>query len=564
MKKKEYLGFTKEQQWLLEQAESVLGAQYDVEAALVRDDAGDYDIHASAQYALVQLACGESDVACHILQNVVDAQFPTDNREEPFYGAFRKCRCDPQPAAESGFLEIFDARGRYRADVWQEKIWNDYRRGLAERGFSDGQIALAEQEWERALVKTVPVIWKTYDPNFREFIGCCFALALALFGAQLPQALQENILRAMERAVEGSVLRCQRNIHPMNTNIELMHIFTSDYFGALLDRQDFCRHSMEMAHRFEQAYEANHTVAEFNSPTYYCVDLRTLALCRRFAPDGVIRSFGERMEAALWENLAQFYNPELQNVCGPFSRNYAMDMRLDTTIGALLYILLGAERVAQPPIEENSEITGYVIAALAGTKAPEHLLPALCSHTGDRFVEAHFRELIERGEPGKNAPLCTAMAWIERDYMLGGLRGSKNTSGQLRAATAYWRAPGGSVSSMCMLRRAVGEGCEHYRTVFLDAQVQQGELRARVRFDVTRDMELFFELNGEGIVPEQITAEQWNLPGMRVEVQAGAPLYAVCPFAGGVQVCYRYNSRTGEGQTMDFKLRFEHIKQCLE
>lgn len=552
---------TKEQQWLLAQADRVLSQKYDPDVAMLRSDEGDYDVHASAQYALIRFWRGDSAEACRILQTVLDAQFPTRDKQEPFYGAFRKRRGEAQPAVDSGFFEVFNAQSRYRVDVWQEKIGNDFRKGLIRQGFSPEQTAVVERELGQAVLKTVPVIWKAYDPNFREFIGCCLALAMELFGDQIPQDLEDRILETMERAVEGSVIRRQRDVHPMNTNIELMHIFTCDYFGARLDRQDFCRHGMEIARDFEEAYLVNHSVAEFNSPTYYCVDLRTLALCRRFAPDRSIRAFGERMEAALWENLAQFFNPALQNVCGPFSRNYAMDMRLDTTIGALLYMVLGEERAPVPPVDENSEIFGYPISVLAGTRAPEHLLPALREHLQDRQVQASFRELIERGAPGKNAPLCTATAWIQRDYMIGALSGSKNTSGQLRAATAYWRAPDGSVSSMCLLRRGLGEGCEHYRTIYLNAQARRGEMDISVRFDVTRDMELFFELLGDNIVPRMISPQLWELPGMRVRVKTQTPLSGVKPCPGGVQVCYRYDSTTGEGRTMEFRLQFEPAAQ---
>ena len=111
---------------------------------------------------------------------------------------------------------------------------------------------------------------------------------------------------------------------------------------------------------------------EFNSPTYYGIDLLALRLWQTFPPTPWFAEQGARLEAALWASTAAFFNPALGTFAGPFTRAYTPDARRAITVMAL-WIWADAGRAAAPLPDLDAEsiehghdlMAGPVIARLA-------------------------------------------------------------------------------------------------------------------------------------------------------------------------------------------------------
>lgn len=527
-----------QEQKLLEYTVEQLDALYQEKEHLLSysNDIGRYDVRGSSHYALglmTRRKPGDLERTFDIINRILDLQL--DYPGEIYHGTFKRSPHEPPPPKGDFPWRRISSDARYFGDVLQEKTINTFLYRYQQEGASLEEALQMEKMLEQAFIENFPTVWATYDPNWREFIGTAFAQLLALFETELSAELVTRIDRAMRITVKGSVDRWVANLYPMNTNIELMHIFLCDFFAdrfqdcSLREHADFC------ANDFYSRYQEFHSVAEFNSPTYNGVDFCALIQWRCFGRSRTIRELGAQLEEELWEDVALFYNPVLDNIGGPFSRNYEMDMRYHTSMHALLYLGLPNER--DFPLE-SKEHTYNILLALGGVKIPERVKPHLREHLGDRQITKQFRELIERGDPLTNNPICTATAWIEEKLMLGGLSGSQNVSGQIHPATAYWQS-GDQLYSFRLLRRE--PGCpfgKGNRSVLYQAQVKERQMEIEVYIEIQRDMELFFDIIGKNLYRDMFETNRWNLPGLTVRLGVQAPDPVVHLTEEGIEIIY--------------------------
>ena len=238
------------------------------------------------------------------------------------------------------------------------------------------------------------VEWIDYDPNWRQFIGTTFALMQLEFGLDLrdPIAL----------AIEGEP---RDRVSPRYSNIALMK--------AWLEQDE------DLAAEVVRLFRENGAFEEYNSPTYYGIDLYALALWTRHPPTARFAEWGAALTADLWRDIARWYHPGLRNLCGPFSRAYGMDM------------------------------TAYV--ALLGLWLPELVLPDLTApfeHSHD-LTMAPVVELLdsrptsvafERGLVSQRInDDRVATGWLGDDVMMGGETGGRyRAQGQYHPATVHW------------------------------------------------------------------------------------------------------------------------------
>lgn len=239
------------------------------------------------------------------------------------------------------------------------------------------------------------VEWIDYDPNWRQFIGTTFRLIEKTWGWDLHEPI--------ELAIAGEP---SDRVAPAYSNIALMK--------AWLEADE------AFAEEVVRLFEVHGAFAEYNSPTYYGIDLYALALWRVHPPTPRFAEWAARVEATLWRDLARWYHPGLRNLCGPYSRAYGMDM------------------------------TQYV--ALLGMWLPEPVLPDVArpfEHSHDLLMQASVDVLgggpddveWERGLVSQRiTDDRVATGWLGDDVMLGAEEGGRYRSeGQFHPATAHWR-----------------------------------------------------------------------------------------------------------------------------
>ena len=224
--------------------------------------------------------------------------------------------------------------------------------------------AVWDGTWPRAPEEPQPrdgaVIWRDYDPNWRQFIGCLLGVLLRDCGKTLGPERCERASAAIARAIRGEPAE---RIAASYSNIALMQAWLLCEFG---DRA----RGERLAAEIERLYLADGGFSEFNSPTYYGVDLWGLALWQR-SDSPLLIAAGRRLEAALWRDVATFYHPAMRNLCGPYDRAYGMDMtRYASLLGLWMWWANGDDGATVPrrfaPIRPRAR---FLRRAAAGVRA---------------------------------------------------------------------------------------------------------------------------------------------------------------------------------------------------
>ncbi|WP_379159990.1 hypothetical protein [Paenibacillus sp. sgz5001063] len=556
-----------QQRFLLVQSLEMMDPLYDGVIELLWDEEkpDTHNTRSSGHYALALLmrnAPGDAERAYGVLERVMDLQF--DCPDEIYHGTFRTSPEAGSPPAGNYDWKKFAPGFAFFLSETVEKVGKKLT-GQLTRQVDVTETGLDDQTIRNALRcavdEVLPPVWKSYDPNWREFIACTFAVILDEFGARMPEALVRRMDDSMRKAVGASIDRRFSDAIPMNSNIVLMHIFITHYYGYRFADASWMDHADRQAAEMLAAYEEFGSLSEFNTTTYYGVDLTVLGMWRVYGKTPGIRETGSKLEHGLWANIAQFYNPNLENLSGPFARAYEMEMIGHSSIGVFLYLALGKNYEYMTPV--NCETSHDPLIALVGVDMPEALLPQFRVHAGDRRTERQFRELCERDQPGENSHLCTAAAWIESKRMIGAMSGSRNTNGQMHPATIHWVNADGEKCYLRLLRREKGKSWNsHLRGMIFEAKVQKDWLAIDIQLDTDVEIEVYFEISGPGLSPDssEITSGIWTLPNLACKVSAAAPEPVICWNEEGtlLEIIYLHRPQDGKAR-MNFTLQLDPL-----
>ena len=540
---------------LLNEAFQRLSSAYDPASRLVAwqfDEEKEVSLRASLYYALALMIRDEEN-AWATIEDICRAvlTLQIDAPDEIFHGVFRHNPDEKYPSAGALDYRRLGLYGRYWADCAWERVTDSFHQKLAAHPVLCENAGEIEGLLRKALTDTVPVVWDTYEPNLREFLLMCFAMLLRHGEGCMNAALKADILHSARLAMEGSITRSQTNFTPLNTNIQCMHIFLLDFFGALLNKPAWRDYAVSYAQGMLSRYREHHACAEFNSPTYCGVDLSTLGFVRRYSDNEKLIPLAEELESGIWRDMAHFYNPSMRNFCGPYSRAYEMDMAVHTCFCDMLYWALGERAFPWHPFSVESVINPLML--LGDIRMPEDVKRAFLTPKQDVTVRRTFRELSERGDPENNSALCTAEAWITPDLMAGVMRGSENPSYQLHPLVVFWRQKEG-LGTIKLLRCLPDGQMTHLHTVFFHGEMQKNRLTMDVNAKVRRDVDVFFEIECDNADTIEINDSEWRLPGLTVTLNAQAPKAQVRRInARTLRVIYP--ARISQPDTM--RMRFE-------
>lgn len=384
-----------------------------------------------------------------------------------------------------------------------------------------------------------PVVWRDYDPNWREFIGTTLALALLEYEPQLPAELVGRIDAALGRAIAGTLAR---NVPASYTNIALMTVFLLQFGATRLGQPTWGAVAERLAVEIGQRFWANRSFDEYNSPTYYAVDLYALALWRSYAFAPALREAGAAIEAALWRDIAQFYHAGMRNLAGPYDRSYGMDMRQYVAgLGLWIWLSTGYARAPFPdldwPFEHAWDFAKAPVVALLGARVPADARAHLLAFAGERAVER-----VIAAEPRR-----VATAWLSARAMLGAEDSSSShrAGEQFHPATIHWLL-GDKRIGWVRLRHAAP----------VDARAEPGRLTIACAHHSGGNLAFVFEIAAPGIDLAGLQAERWALPGLTVRVETDATFQP--PTRAGELAELRYEVRAAQpGAPVRFTLKIE-------
>ncbi|MEW4371170.1 hypothetical protein [Paenibacillus kandeliae] len=540
-----------DKQFLIRQAMQELDRRYDQQVGMVWGEGEHHDTRESGHYALGLLLRGEEEDiqrASRIIDCVLDTQLT--ERGEIYEGTFRAApELQAPPSGHTAWGTFSPGYGYAQQDALAE-VYRRFVQYAQLEGRSD-----IEAGFRRAIDEVFPRVWESFDPNWREFIACTFAVILEHFEDWLPVEQVARMDEAMQRAVTTSLERYISQSIPTNTNIELMHLFIAHYYGHRYERLDWINHVEQGAAALLNDYMELHSFAEFNSSTYYGVDLTVLGMWRKYGRSDSFRMIGLQLEHGLWEDIGEFYSPTMENICGPFARSYENEITGHSSIGVLLYLALGESHHHLTGI--NCETSHDLLIALVGVDVPKAVLHQLRQTQEERFAYRQFKELCERDLPGHNRHVCTAKAWLSPRLMIGGMTGSYNTNGQMHHATAHWLDEQGQRYSLRMVRREVGQSWNtHLRGMAFQVETEARNLDIVAHLDANVPIELVFEIEGANLQQMQITADRWQLPGLIIQVDAQAPQPQLVQYGQRAEIVYPVQQGEQSWKQMQFRLYF--------
>lgn len=349
------------------------------------------------------------------------------------------------------------------------------------------------------------VMWTNYDPNWRVFIGTTFEMILIEYPERIPSDLALRMYKAIDSAISGEMK--QGRLKPSYSNIALMYGALWDFAAVHNNNAEWKEKSAAWINEVGRLFHLHNSFEEYNSPTYYGVDLFGLALWRSYGSTPDIRELGTSIETRLWNDIADLYHPGLRNIAGPYDRSYGMDMETYVAYcGVWIRALLPPDKAPLPiPDAQTDHLADLWFApqvVILETNPPAAALSKLKTFAGEHAVERQITD--DR----------SITAWIGNKVILGGentkLTREAPKGTQFHAATAQWQTPQGSIGWFFVLQAPK-----------IDADVDRTSLR------IMADGTVVFRLKAAGAKREDITATRWALPGLTVKITGDQQSFSV-------------------------------------
>jgi hypothetical protein len=365
-------------------------------------------------------------------------------------------------------------------------------------------------------------MWRSYDPNWREFVGTTFAVILTEYRDRVQKDLQDRMIDAIDYAVAGEMK--QGRLLPSYTNISLMYGFLWDFAAVHGGKPEWTEQAEQWQTTTYNLYKQHDAFYEYNSPTYSGVDIFGLALWRDYGFTPLMRQRGEEMEAGLWRTTADLYNANLRNISGPYDRAYGMDMQSYVSVmGLWLRTVLDAE---------HAPLTGF--DNLPVDHVPDlWLVPPIVVLDTHIPADAMAKFKAFPGPHQVNRPIAdqrVATAWIGKTIIYGGeITGHTrdvDAHSQFHPVTMQWRAPNGKIGWIQLTRCPA-----------IDASADESGITISAAGDVS------FRLSAPGIADAEVSGDQWRLPGLTVQVKSDAKSFTAVQHGPFVDVEYKGMTR---------------------
>jgi hypothetical protein len=312
-----------------------------------------------------------------------------------------------------------------------------------------------------------------------------------------------------------------RNLSASYTNIALMHAFLLLFAGERFSEEDWMRGGEQFAREIDDLFAPNETFAEYNSPTYYGIDIYALGLWRTYATSPLLQTLGAKMETALWKDIALLYHAGMKNMSGPYDRSYGMDMqRYASTIGMWIWMAVGREAAPFPdiarPFDHAHDFCLAPCCVAVDLNVPQEAQLHLKAFQGERRVERVIA----------NEPRRVASAWIGNHLLVGCeyTSYSQPASDQIHPATIHWT---GDNNQIGWIKLAY--------TIPVNATATQDRLTISC---IARDDTPDFVFQIYAPANKTLQHDLWQLSGLTVHVATNACYVATRENAEHAEVCY--------------------------
>lgn len=341
---------------------------------------------------------------------------------------------------------------------------------------------------------------ENYDQNMREFIGTDLISIYHKYKQKLPEEVRKELEVCLIRTVKGAMMR---NVNPDYNNISIMSSFMMEYVGTAFNIPAYKNAGLEKARAIYNNFLKYNTLCEYNSPTYYGVDFVGLALWRELSFSPEMKAMSKELEKELWLDVATFYNANLQNICGPYLRAYGIDMKkTHAIVGTWIAVALDNPQIATIPGKNGVHHEREFIVPIVemGISMPLKAMEQFKKFDKPRFITRTTANYYEGDR------LKKVTAFIQKDWMMGGLWGNRKVSHILKTGTIHWKAEKGDIGWLFV----PGEGKTNVKVDEIKMQIFLADTKAKT-------FQIF--IYDKNITPEHFKEDSWKFPQMTLEVK---------------------------------------------
>ncbi|MCL2744310.1 MAG: hypothetical protein FWE67_10700 [Planctomycetaceae bacterium] len=163
--------------------------------------------------------------------------------------------------------------------------------------------------------------WRTPEVTDRNAVEFVSNLTIPIWlecKELLPPEIKTVLERLMQRSVDGCI---NHNVRPDYTNIALYNTVHLILLGQIFDRPDAIKEGEKRLQALLFHFW-DHGIFEYNSPTYYTVDLSALQLGNRYVKSESTRQALQTLLELFYTDLTLTWYTPSQRLGGPQSRTY--------------------------------------------------------------------------------------------------------------------------------------------------------------------------------------------------------------------------------------------------
>ncbi|KAL4781135.1 hypothetical protein BJX76DRAFT_360213 [Aspergillus varians] len=249
------------------------------------------------------------------------------------------------------------------------------------------------------------VIYNSWDPNWRGFIGTALIIIYEEFRSLLPADVQDLILESLYNSTIGDSYRVggvdEDNLYPAYSNAWLMRSVASSWTGHKLNDANMTAAGEADALDFLDLFDRNDTLSEFNGPTYAGVSIYALTIAAKYlgSTNSTIGHNAKRVIQHIWDYESQLWNPHMRNFAGPWDRSYGYDMNSYVAIMSIwVWTLVGKDKTwrSTSPIWTMAHADDFEIAPVIAVLSefhksliPPRVISRLKSFPGEHTYTGH-------------------------------------------------------------------------------------------------------------------------------------------------------------------------------
>jgi hypothetical protein len=208
-------------------------------------------------------------------------------------------------------------------DLTNAALLNLMTGGPAARSEAWIERAYATQDMDHASKTFGELKWSTGDAaitdlNAVEFGAQALGPVYLVYGDELSAGFRQRMAPHIAATLAGLH---GHKVAVSYTNIFLMNLVSGMLIGQAVGDSSAVRQAEEQLDAWFD-YTRHNGIHEFDSPTYYAVDLNSLVIGRRYADNPNYRRRFQRALDYFWEDIAASFFPAAHRMVGAYSRDY--------------------------------------------------------------------------------------------------------------------------------------------------------------------------------------------------------------------------------------------------